>query len=139
MKHHFVYIFSYNWVKNFFMLKSNEIKFIKSLYLKKNRDENSLFIVEGEKIVSELIDSDFIIDKVYATEACYDLFSSKIKEEILFKITQKELSRISNLKSPNNVLAIVKKKNIVLDYDNIQGLTLVLDIIYDGVNFVSLF
>ena len=54
MKHHFVYIFSYNWVKNFFMLKSNEIKFIKSLYLKKNRDENSLFIVEGEKIVSEL-------------------------------------------------------------------------------------
>ena len=135
MKHLFVYIFSYNWLKIFFMLKSNEIKFIKSLYLKKNRDEKSLFIVEGEKIVSELINSDFVIDKVYATEAYYDLYSSKIKEEMLFKITQKELSRISNLKSPNNVLAIVKKKNIELDYDKIQGLTLVLDNINDPGNF----
>ena len=117
------------------MLKSNEIKFIKSLYLKKNRDEKSLFIVEGEKILSELINSDFIIDRVYATEACYDLYSSKIKEEKLFKITQKELSRISNFKSPNNVLAIVKKKNIELDYDKIQGLILVLDNINDPGNF----
>ena len=135
MKHLFVYIFSYNWLKIFFMLKSNEIKFIKSLFLKKNSDEKSLFIVEGEKIVSELIDSDFIIDKVYATEAYYDLYSSKIKEEMLLKITQKELSRISNLKSPNNVLAIVNKKDTELDYDKIQGLTLVLDNINDPGNF----
>ena len=93
-----------------------------------------MFIVEGEKILFELINSDFVIDKVYATEACYDLYSSKIKEEILFKITQKELSRISNLKSPNNILAIVKK-NIELDYDKIQGFTLVLDNINDPGNF----
>ena len=45
------------------MLTNNEIKFVKSLYLKKNRDKFSLFIAEGEKIVSELIKSNFIVKK----------------------------------------------------------------------------
>ena len=44
------------------MLTNNEIKFIKSLQLKKYRDKNSLFIVEGEKVVNELIESDFLIE-----------------------------------------------------------------------------
>ena len=32
-------------------ITNNEIKFVKSLELKKNRDSNGMFVVEGEKMV----------------------------------------------------------------------------------------
>ena len=116
------------------MLTNSEIKFIKSLYLKKNRDLNSLFIVEGDKIIDELLLSDFSIRNIYATEDWYDDNCSKINDDILVKISPKELSRISNLKSPNNVLAVVKKRDLELNHDNLTGLTLVLDSINDPGN-----
>ena len=94
MKHLFVYIFSYNWLKIFFMLKSNEIKFIKSLYLKKNRDEKSLFIVEGEKIVSELINSDFIIDKVYALKLVMSFIVQKLKKKYYLKLLKRNFQEL---------------------------------------------
>ena len=116
------------------MLTNSEIKFIKSLYLKKNRDLNSLFIVEGDKIIDELLSSDFSIRNIYATEDWYDDNCPKINDDILVKISSKELSRISNLKSPNNVLAVVKKRDLELNHDNLTGLTLVLDSINDPGN-----
>ena len=116
------------------MLTNSEIKFIKSLYLKKNRDLNSLFIVEGDKIIDELLSSDFSIRNIYATEDWYDDNCPKINDDILVKISPKELSRISNLKSPNNVLAVVKKRDLELNHDNLTGLTLVLDSINDPGN-----
>ena len=39
------------------MIAKNEIKFVRSLNKKKNRIKSNQFIVEGEKIVDELIDS----------------------------------------------------------------------------------
>lgn len=116
------------------MLTNSEIKFIKSLYLKKNRDLNSLFIVEGDKIIDELLSSDFSIRNIYATEDWYDDNCQMINDDILVKISPKELSRISNLKSPNNVLAVVKKRDLDLNHDNLTGLTLVLDSINDPGN-----
>jgi len=116
------------------MLTNNEIKFIKSLSHKKNRDLNSLFLVEGDKIINELISSDFIIKKIYGTYNWYENNCSKIEEDLFCKVSPKELSRISNLKSPNNVLAIVNQKNLELDLSNLTGLTLVLDSINDPGN-----
>ena len=37
------------------MISKNQIKFIRSLQLKKNRDANNCFIAEGEKIINELL------------------------------------------------------------------------------------
>ncbi len=36
-------------------VSNNEIKFVKSLSHKKFRDENELFVVEGEKMVAEAL------------------------------------------------------------------------------------
>ena len=116
------------------MLTNSEIKFIKSLNLKKSRDLNSLFIVEGDKMINELLSSDFNIKNIYATKDWYDDNCLKINDDILVKISSKELSRISNLKSPNNVLAVAKKRDIELNHDNLTGLTLVLDSINDPGN-----
>jgi len=116
------------------MLTNNEIKFVKSLYLKKNRDKFSLFIAEGEKIVSELIKSNYIIRKIYALNDWFNENQISSDSEHYFQINSKELSRISRLKTPNKVLAIVEKKINAIDINKLTGLTLVLDNISDPGN-----
>ena len=108
------------------MITKNQIKFIKSLSLKKNRIKEKLFIAEGEKIVSELLRSDFEIKNIYATKEW------KVNTDNITQISNAELQRISNLKSPNKVLAVVQFKNHkIIKHD---GITLVLDEINDPGN-----
>ena len=54
----------------------------------------------------------FLIEKIYATTDWYDINFSKIDIDLFYKVSPKELKRISSLKSPNNVLAVVKKRNL---------------------------
>ena len=110
------------------MITKNQIKFIKSLSLKKNRQKEKLFIAEGEKIVAELLNSNFECYKIFATNE-WILKNADIKT---IKVTLSEMDRISNLKSANNVLAIVKMKQENLPVTD--GLTLVLDDISDPGN-----
>ena len=97
------------------MLSRNQIKFIQSLKQKKNRQEAGVFVVEGEKVVREFLRSDWVVDKVYATADW---------EGGAERISTKELSRISFLKSPNKVLALVKmpKEKQTVDGDLILAL-----------------
>ena len=83
------------------MITKNEIKFIRSLKLKKNRIKFEQFIVEGEKLVDELIDSSMELVRVYSTSLKYEYLDS-----LYTKISKTNLSQISNLKTPNKVLAI---------------------------------
>lgn len=85
------------------MLENNTIKFIKSLQQKKFRNQHNKFIVEGVKLVNELITSNIKIDAIYATD---DSDLNQIANTI--KISEKELSRISGLKTPNKLLAIAE-------------------------------
>ena len=81
------------------MLSKNKIKFIQSLKQKKYRLLHQLFVVEGEKIVNEFLNSDWEIEQIYATKE----WNGNAVE-----VTTKELERISSLKTPNKVLAIIK-------------------------------
>ena len=85
------------------MLTKNQIKLIRSLSSKKNRQKHGLFIVEGEKLVDEVLNSNWEIDAIYAT--------NEWKGENANIISKNELGRISFQKSPNKVLAIVKIKS----------------------------
>ena len=83
-------------------------------------------------MINEIIQSDFKIIRLYAT----DLWFSKnnIIEEII-KISENDLQRISQLTTPNKVLAIVGLKNPILDIlEILEGITLVLDNIKDPGN-----
>ena len=101
------------------MLSRNQIKFIKSLKQKKFRLQHQLFVVEGEKIVNDFLNSDWKIEQIYAT---------KEWEGDAVEVSIKELERISSLKTPNKVLAIIKMPqrksvisgNLVLALDNIK-------------------
>ena len=112
------------------MISKNQIKFIKSLHLKKNRVMTQLFIAEGEKIVNELINSKFEIEHLYATKQFSGINSNE--KLLITLVSDKELSRISNFTSPNNVLAIVKINLIESEHNH--GLTLVLDGVNDPGN-----
>lgn len=114
-------------------LTKNEIKFIKSLHLKKNRTTEQLFIVEGEKLISELYNqTKFKVKNLFITDD-YD-HNQTPKNVDYTLISNKDLERISTLKSPNKALAVVHQtppNQINFEDDN---LILVLDDINDPGN-----
>ena len=89
-------------------ISNNEIKKVKSLQQKKFRDEEGLFIVEGEKMVSEAENSGFKVEKTY--------LRSDIGEDAM--------KRISALANPSPVLAVVRKPEDIYvdDPDTLVGL-----------------
>lgn len=84
------------------MITKNQIKLIRSLSQKKNRKKHKLFVAEGSKVVDELLVSNLELDSIYSIENNYEEY------DCFFKISYEKLSMISNLKSPNNVLAVFK-------------------------------
>ncbi len=90
------------------MLSKNSIKFIHSLTVKKYRSLNGMFIAEGPKIVGELAESNLVISEIFALQEWIDkntIIASKIKT--ITCITEQELSKISSLSTPNQVVALV--------------------------------
>ena len=85
------------------MITKNEIKFVRSLKIKRNRIKSDQFIVEGEKIVDELIDSSLELVKVYSTSLKYESL-----DKLYAKISKTNLLQISNLKTPNKVVGIFR-------------------------------
>src|SRR5689334_15957633 len=87
-------------------LSKNEIKLIKSLQAKKARETNRLFVVEGVKLVGELLNQEkFRIESIFYTDDHGLELPGKIHS---FKVSNSELERISGLVTPNKVLAVVK-------------------------------
>jgi len=113
-------------------LSKNEIKLIKSLQIKKYRDLHGLFVVEGVKLVNELLTQfHFKIDGIFYTSDFEDSIPKNIHS---FEITAKELERISGFKNPNKVLAVVKQpKENAINYTE-DNLILVLDTVNDPGN-----
>ena len=113
------------------MITKNQIKYIRGLSLKKNRMKNQCFIVEGEKSLSELLGSSFEVVELFALKDWIN--ENKEVFEKAQAVSSIELERISNLKSPNKVLAVVKMRK----QETIQkklAVTLVLDDINDPGN-----
>ncbi len=114
-------------------LSKNDIKFIRSLHLKKFRDQEGLFIVEGVKLLNELLAQDkFEIQDIYCLES---VELNELKGATIHLISNKELERISTLKSPNQVLAVVKQNNSnKIDFEA-DGARIILNSINDPGNF----
>ena len=70
-----------------------EIKMIRSLAVKKYREESGLFVVEGEKMVAEALSSGLEVLKVVRAE----------------EVGTETMARISSLNSPSPVLAVLKR------------------------------
>ena len=90
-------------------LTSATIKFISSLRQKKVRQTYHKFTVEGGRIVGELLRQDrYRVDHVYALPAWLSTHGDLLpKSERYTAVSEKELGRISQLKTANQVLAVV--------------------------------
>jgi len=109
------------------MLSKNQSKLITSLSQKKYREKHGLFIAEGVKVVRELLNSSIELAYLYATEE-FDEFANFAPHII----SDKDLKKISNLKTPNKILGVFKVPEQKVYKDS--GLILVLDAIKDPGN-----
>ena len=99
----------------------SDIQLVRSLSDKRGRSEHGLFVAEGAKLIGELRRSNLRIRRIFATEG---LFEGPEVE----CVTEKEMERLSLLKTPSNSLAIVEIPRYRLDAAHVgQRLTLALD------------
>lgn len=91
------------------MATNLQIKFIRSLQLKKNRDENKLFICEGSKIIEELLlQANYKICEIYAKKSWIEK-NPTISVPII-ETNDIEMQKISSLTTAPEVLALVHYK-----------------------------
>lgn len=106
-----------------------DIRFVKSLHMKKFRMQEKLFIVEGRKMVLEAIAVGHGVHSIYTTD---DDFAAK--HENTFLVNAREMEQMSSFSSPSPYLAVLSQRN-----HNGEALTghdlLVLDGISDPGNF----
>ena len=111
------------------MLSISQKKKVTSLKQKKFRTTFNSFIIEGVKMVEELLLSDYEVEEIYAT-ADWAQDNSEID---CIEVSEKELGQISSLKTPNKVLAVVQQKEAVITGFSTK-LTLALDKLQDPGN-----
>ncbi|MGB1248541.1 MAG: TrmH family RNA methyltransferase, partial [Chitinophagales bacterium] len=116
-------------------ISNAQIKTIRSLQQKKYRERYAQFVVEGTKSVLEFIQSDYKCRGVFAKEEWYADYLPKITsfDIDLHQANNKQLSQISALKNPQQVLAVfeIDKSQQI---DTSASLILVLDDIRDPGN-----
>src|SRR6201985_3001446 len=118
------------------MLSKSQINLLKSLQHKKFRREYGFFLAEGHKSIAEFVNSAYSIEAVYHTSA-FDSKVLKLSQKInLCEISVTELDKISSLKTPQEVLALIKIPEWpVLKHEAMQGkFSLALDGIQDPGN-----
>ena len=89
------------------MISKNTIKRLNRLSLKKNRLKEKLFIIEGDKMVLELVSSDYKITELFVTSelgaSVHKTFAATIPVHV---ISHDDLKKISQMKTPQNSLAV---------------------------------
>jgi RNA methyltransferase, TrmH family len=118
------------------MISKREVKYIQSLCHKKQRVEDRLFIVEGEKAVEELLQSNWEVKQIYATtswKADHEQVSALVEVA-----TREQIQQMSGLITARNVLALVQIPPDTEPMLAPAGLTLVLDTIQDPGNMGTL-
>lgn len=116
------------------MLTNNQIRFVKTLQQRKFREEHALFVVEGVKMVSELFASNWQVHSLYYNDE-FDVTTvpSTVREG--FRVSNKDLSRISGLKTPNQVVAVVHQQRAEIAPEDLAStLCLALDDVRDPGN-----
>jgi RNA methyltransferase, TrmH family len=117
------------------MITKNKIKYVQSLHQKKFRLNHQSFIVEGAKNVLELLNSDFEILTIFASEHFYKENRNVVDKQnhVLEIATEAELTQMGTFATNNASLALVKtKQNISLLAES--EIVLVLDDIRDPGN-----
>ena len=121
--------------------KDNEIvKNVRKLKEKKYRDLENAYIVEGIKMVREAIEEKAVIRQIIICDDCEK--SDSIPKELMYEIakydclyvTSKIFKYISEVQTPQGVLAVVEKNNRDEDINYNEDIIVALDDIQDPGN-----
>lgn len=121
--------------------KENEyIKHIKKLKEKKYRDLSKEYMIEGIKLVREAIQEEAPIHQIILCDDCEK--HEAIPKELMYEIakydciyvTEKILKYLSEVQTPQGILAIIGKNNKETDIDYTQDIIVALDDIQDPGN-----
>jgi RNA methyltransferase, TrmH family len=102
------------------MLSKAKISLINSLMIKKYRDKHNLFIAEGEKIVKEILNSNINVKYLFA-ETNVNIPESTERISEVITISEREIKRISQLKTPSKLIAIAEIPNKKTDFNSITN------------------
>jgi TrmH family RNA methyltransferase len=118
------------------MISKNKIRFISSLHLKKIRDKENLFIIEGEKIIKEFLEAGIRLKILAATpEFISALPAFALKQiENIETASNNELKQMSSLKTPHNAIAVLDKLYNEMENKPSEKLSVALDCIQDPGN-----
>jgi len=124
------------------MLTKAEIQRLRSLREKKHREELGRFVVEGEKVVAELLATGLAFEAVYAAPgARAELRGAPAAgpAPAWIPVTPDEMARISHFPTPSTLLAVGPLRREPLPAGALdRGLTLALDGVQDAGNVGTL-
>src|SRR6187549_694883 len=117
------------------MISKNQVKYIQSLGQKKSRDIENRFIAEGPKLVNELLNAENCgIAQLFALKEWIDENPNASKHTEVIELLGVELEKISQLTTPNQVLAVIEKIQWKNDPEIKGNISLALDTIQDPGN-----
>ncbi|MHA7129346.1 TrmH family RNA methyltransferase [Algoriphagus namhaensis] len=92
------------------MLSKNTVKFIKSLHQKKYRNQEGLFLVEGEKSVLEVLSSSFQIHLLLGTADFFITHQAALKayKGEYIEVTQNQLEQVGTFRSNKDALVMAQ-------------------------------
>ena len=118
------------------MISKNQIKYVHQLELKKFRKQEGLFIAEGHKVVGDLLHEGFMPRQIFATQewitdnpSLLPIINSK-----LIEVNLEELTRLSLLQHPQQVLALFPIPDEQTSFSSQNSLSLLLDNVQDPGN-----
>lgn len=105
------------------MLTNSDSKLINSFANKKFRQKYNKFVVEGVKMINEVLNSSYKVDKIFTVR---NIYQEHPVESVL--INERELKKISQLVQPNTALAVceipeekeIKSEGLILALDDIR-------------------
>jgi TrmH family RNA methyltransferase len=119
------------------MISKNKTKFIISLQNKKVRDEERLFIIEGDKLVKEFLAAKIPIKTLIARPEFLSTLPDDLTRFVseIEDVSYEELKHISTLKTPHNALAVIPVTDRNLETNDVlNGLCVALDFVQDPGN-----
>ncbi|NUM30939.1 MAG: RNA methyltransferase [Bacteroidetes bacterium] len=110
------------------MLSNKRKKEIISLKQKKFRQRYGQFLVEGEKSVCELFNSNFNITEILLTENYFTKSKIEFDKSKILIISEKDMKSISTVDTPPGIIAVSNFKDLSLNLKNLENkITLVVD------------
>lgn len=128
-------------------LTKTELTRLRDLRDKKHREAAGLFVIEGKKVVGELLAANFPLLEIYATAGWSEVerdLRARLEPvrrpgSTITRVTDDDMQRISHFPTPSSVLAVGRINRVPLAAGTLDhGLTLALDGIQDPGNVGTL-